>query len=262
MKIISGKNLEGFVFFLILVSLLSSCVPQKKIKYLQKQQKQDSTTYYKAKRGPNYRIQPSDVLYIKIYTMDEKTFQLFNRIGTSTSQQTSEADLYLNGYTVSDSGYVKLPILGSVFVRDLSLENVQRLLQNLVDEYLKETVVVVKMANYRITILGEVNKPGQYNVYQDRINLFEAVSLANDLTEFANRNKIAIIRKGPDGSQVHYVDMTSDKILNSEFFILQPNDIVYAAPLGIKRWGAATFPWGLVFGAISTALLLINYFER
>jgi polysaccharide export outer membrane protein len=195
--------------------------------------------------------------------MDEKTFQLFNRIGSSTSQQAySDADFYLNGYNVNDSGYIKLPILGRIFVKDLTVEQSQDLLQRLVDEYLKETLVVVRLVNFRITILGEVSRPGEFLIYQDKINLFEAVSLANDLTEFANRNKIAIIRQGPDGSHVHYVDMTSDQILASEYFYLKPNDIIYASPLGIKRWGTTTFPWGLVFGAISTALLLINYFQR
>ncbi len=262
MRYFTLKSLEGFILFLLFASILSSCVPQKKIKYLQKQQKMDTISTYRSYRGPNYRIQPTDVLYIKIYSLDEKTYQLFNRVGTNITQQTySEAEFYLNGYNVNDTGYIRLPILGPVYVKDLTVEQAQNLLQTRVDEYLKETTVVVKLVNFRITVLGEVNKPGEFPVYADKINLFEAISMANDLTEFANRNSIAIVRKTIDGSEVHYVDMTSDKILVSKYFYLQPNDIIYAAPLGIKRWGTATFPWGIFFAAVTTFLLLLNYFK-
>ncbi|MEI7727083.1 MAG: hypothetical protein WCK09_18380, partial [Bacteroidota bacterium] len=90
--------------------------------------------------------------------------------------------------------------------------------------------------------------------------LFEALALAGDLTEFANRTRVALIRQVVGGSQVHYIDLTSDQILKSKFYYLQPNDIVYVAPLGYKRWGlGSTFPWAVILASISTALLLINY---
>ncbi len=82
------------------------------------------------------------------------------------------------------------------------------------------------------------------------------------MTEFANRNKVALIRQVNGGSQVHYLDLTSDKILSSPFYYLQPNDIVYISPLGYKRWGlGSTFPWAIVLSSVTTALLLINYIK-
>ena len=124
-----------------------------------------------------------------------------------------------------------------------------------------ELVVIVKLVHYNLTMLGEVNKPGQYKVYQTDINLFEAVSMAGDLTDFANRNKVVVIRQTKAGSEVIYVDMTKRNILASDYYYLKPNDIVYAPPVRGKQFAFATFPYGVVFGFISTTLLLINYFQ-
>ena len=101
------------------------------------------------------------------------------------------------------------------------------------------------------------------SIYKDDINVFEAISLAGDMAEFANRNRVALVRQYKGGSQVHYLDLTSDKILNSDYYYLQPNDIIYISPLGYKRWGlGSTFPWTIVLTSVTTALLLFNYFKK
>jgi len=250
-------------FLLLLTSLiLSSCVSQKKIKYLQKKQAEDTTSLYLNKRTVDYKIQPKDNVYIRIYSLDEKTFMFFNKqTGSGYNEYTNDASIYLNSYSVNTEGYIDFPIVGKVFVKDLTLEQVKNVLQQLINEYLNETTVVVKMVNFNITIVGEVARPGQYKIYQDEITLFEAFSMAGDLTDFANRSKIALIRGTKGGSKIHYLDLTSDKILNSEFYYLMPGDIIYISPLKIKQWGFAAFPYAIVFTAISTALLLINYFK-
>jgi polysaccharide export outer membrane protein len=249
---------------LILVSgILSSCVPQKKIKYLQKKQTEDTTSLYLNKRTVDYKIQPKDNIYIRIFSLDEKTFMFFNKqsTGGGYNDYANDASIYLNSYSVTNEGFIDFPIVGRVYVKDLTVEQVKNLLQQLINEYLNETTVVVKMVNFNITIVGEVARPGQYKIYQDEITIFEAFSMAGDLTDFANRNKIALIRCIKGGSKVYYLDLTSDKILNSEFYYLMPGDIIYISPLKIKQWGFSTFPYAVVFAAISTALLLINYFK-
>jgi polysaccharide biosynthesis/export protein len=248
----------------LLLLLLSSCVTQKQVKYLQQEQSKDTTSYFRNHKTMDYRIQPHDNLYIRIFAMDEKSFQFFNKAtgaGDGSSNQYSEQSLYLDSYVVNDSGYIDFPLLGKIFVKDLLVEQAKYLLQSLVEEYLKNVTVTVKLVNFNITLLGEVNNPGKYQVYQDKINIFEAVSLAGDMTEFANRGKMAIIRQTKEGSKVIYVDMNSVTILSSPYYYLEPNDIVYLAPLGVKRWGTTTFPWALTFGIISTTLLLINFFK-
>jgi polysaccharide export outer membrane protein len=249
--------------FASVLLLLSACVPQKKIKYLQSLQEHDSSRVFVNKRPLDYKIQTYDNLYIRIFSLDEKTFMFFNKVSTTTQYNdfANPASIYLNSYGVDKEGYIDFPVVGRVYVKNLTVEEVKNVLQRKIDEYLTETMVVVKMVNFSITILGEVTSPGQLLIYQDEINIFEALSMAGDLTDYANRHKITLVRQTPHGSEVHYLDLNKADIMSSEFYYLMPNDIIYASPLGIKQWGFATFPYAIVFSAISTALLLINYFK-
>jgi len=252
-------------FFLVIALALSSCVPQKQIKYLQRKQKEDTTSYFMNKHDVDYKLQPKDNIYVRVFSLDEKTFMFFNKQSGSGSYNdyANDASIYLNSYSISFEGYIDFPIVGKVYVKDLTTEQVKDMLQKLIDEYLRETTVIVKIVNFRVTIVGEVNRPGEFKVYQDDLNIFEAISLAGDMTEFANRNRVAIVRKTKAGSTVTYLDLTSDKILHSTYYYLQPNDIVYIAPLGYKRWGLGSqFPWAIVLAGISTTLLLINYIQK
>ncbi|MCK9203766.1 MAG: polysaccharide biosynthesis/export family protein [Bacteroidales bacterium] len=252
-------------FFLLFILLITSCVPQKKIKYLQKEQEKDTSAFYINKRDVDYKVQPKDNLYIRVFSLDEKAFTFFNKqSGTSSyNDYANDASIYLNSYSVNSDGYIDFPIIGKVYVRDLNVDQIKTMIQQLINEYLKETNVVVKIVNFRITLVGELNHPGIFTIYKDDINIFEALSLAGDMTEFGNRNRVALIRQTKGGSQVHYLDLTSDNILNSDYYYLQPSDILYVMPLGYKRWGfGTTFPWAIVLTSISTALLLINYFNK
>lgn len=256
------RNIQYLVSISLLILLFASCVPQKKIKYLQKMQEEDTTNLYANKRPLDYKIQPNDNLYIRIFSLDEKTYLFFNMVSSSNQNQyTNDASIYLNSYSVDKNGYIDFPILGQVFVKDMTVEQVRDALQAGVNEYLTETMVIVKMVNFNITMLGEVHRPGQMKIYQDEINIFEAISMAGDLTDYANRKKIALVRQTESGSKVIYLDLNQADILTSEYYYMMPNDIIYVSPLGIKQWGFAAFPYALVFSAISTALLLINYFK-
>ena len=267
-KIIHMKKITGFSFsHLLLIGMilvtLSSCLTQKQVKYLQRKQKEDTTHSYQNRRTSDYKIQPHNNLYIRIYGLDEKSFLFFNKQSgiTNYAVESSEIGLYLDSYVVNDSGYIDFPLIGKIFVKDLKVDQAKNLIQSLVNEYLKNVTVTLKMVNFNITVLGEVQRPGSYKVYQDKINIFEAVSLAGDLTAFSNRQKVALVRQTKEGSRVIYLNLNSIDILRSEYYYLEPNDILYFAPLGIKRWGTETFPWALIFSAISTALLLINYLK-
>jgi len=249
----------------LFILIMTSCVPQKKIKYLQKEQAKDTSSFYANKRDVDYKIQPKDNLYVRVFSLDEKAFIFFNKqSGTSSyNDYANDASIYLNSYSVTSEGYIDFPIVGRVFVKGLNVDQIKSMIQQLINEYLKETNVVVKVVNFRVTLVGEVSRPGEFTIYKDDINIFEALSLAGDMTEFANRNKVALIRQSKGGSKVHYLDLTSDTILKSDYYYLQPSDIIYVMPLGYKRWGlGSTFPWAIILASISTTLLLINYITK
>lgn len=254
---------SAFILLLFAV-FLSSCVPQKKIKYLQKEQEKDTASFIASKRTADYKFQVKDNLYIRVFALDEKAFMFFNKqsLTSSYNDYANDASIYLNSYTVNSEGDIDFPIVGKVRVKGLTVDQVKTYLQKEVSEYLKETTVVVKSVNFRVTLVGEVTRPGEFTIYKDDLNLFEAISLAGDMTEFANRNRVALIRQFDGGSRVVYLDLTSEMILSSPYYYLQPNDIIYVTPLGYKRWGlGSTFPWAIVLGSVTTALLLINYFK-
>lgn len=239
--------------------LLSSCIPQKKMLYMQVRDDTDTLSTFNNERKIDYRVQPGDNIYIRVVSLDEQTTMLLNPLGSTNS--VTDASIYLNSYTVEEDGYLDFPLAGKIFVKNMNIEEIKAELNVELKEYLKELVVIVKLVNFNITMLGEVRNPGQYKVYQTSINLFEAVSMANDLTDFANRNKIAIIRQTKTGSEVTFVDITKRDILASDMYYLQPNDIVYVQPVKGKQFTFANFPYAVIFGFISTTLLLLNYFE-
>ena len=172
-----------------------------------------------------------------------------------------DAGIYLSSYSVSDEGYIEFPILGKVFIKELTVEQTKNLLQQLVDEYIKEAVVIVKMVNFKITILGEAQNPGSITIYQNKINVFEAIAMAGDLTDFANRNKVTLVRQVKGGSKTYYLDLTSTKLLSSELYYLSPNDILYISPLRVKQYGFTTFPYALVLSSITLIITLLTFFK-
>lgn len=265
MKNIITLTLKTVFLFLLFTVLMSACVPQKQIKYLQKEQADDTTSLMMAsKRKADYKLQVKDNLYVRVYALDEKAYAFFNKQGGTSSfnDYANDASIYLNSYTINDDGNIDFPVVGKVQVKGLTVDQVKSILQERIGEYLKETTVVVKTVNFRVTLVGEVSRPGEFTIYKDELNLFEAISLAGDMTEFANRSKVALIRQVNGGSQVHYLDLTSEKILSSAYYYLQPNDIIYISPLGYKRWGlGSTFPWAIILAGVTTTLLLINYFK-
>ncbi|MCX6249368.1 MAG: polysaccharide biosynthesis/export family protein [Bacteroidetes bacterium] len=257
MKYLRKASPVCLLFFCMIVLVLPSCVPHKNILYIQRIAK-DTTRQkeYVNSLSHDYKIQPNDNLYIKISSLNEKTAPLFNK-QTGASELSSDATIYLNSYSVNEEGYIDLPSLGKIIVTNLTVTEIRDLLQSRIDEYLKQSTITVKLVNFNITIVGEVNHTGQFKIYQDRINIFEALSIAGDVSDFADRRHIALVRQYKNGSTIHYLDVTSDKILSSEYYYLMPNDILYVAPLAVKRFGFTQFPYSILFSAITTMTTLI-----
>jgi polysaccharide export outer membrane protein len=224
--------------------------------------KDDSTSTFLNDRSLSYEVQPGDNLYIKINSLEEKSTTYFNEVSGSNSGTAGGSNLYLNSYLVNDTGYFHFPSLGYIYVKDLTAEDIQFKLEKRLSEYLINPVVIVRLASFRITLLGEFKSPGKYDVYQSNINIFEAVSLGGDMTDFAKRDEIAIIRQTTNGSEVIRVNLNDKRILESDYFYLLPNDIVYAEPVKAKQFVSTNFPYGLVFSVLSTVLLLYVFFTN
>lgn len=250
----------GLILFLGAL-LLSSCIPTKRIKYLQDPKEANAArTDFKKPDSIEYLVHKGDNLYIRVNSLEEKS-NYFQRPGNMDNYY-SESSIYLNSYTVNDSGYIEFPLIGKIIVNNFTIEQIRKKLQAKVEEYVKNTTVIVKLANFRVSMLGEFKNPGKYVVYQDKINIFEAIAMAGDMTDFARRNKVLLVRQSEKGVKTYQINLNDYSMLESDFYYLMPNDLVYAEPLKGKAFAFSEFPYALILSSITTGLLLINYFKK
>jgi polysaccharide export outer membrane protein len=163
---------------------------------------------------------------------------------------------------LDEQGCIELPLTGKIDLKNLTVDQAKEKLQNQLNQFVNQTTIVVKLSNFNLTVLGEVNRPGMYKVYQSQINLFEAVALAGNMTNFAKNSEVRIVRQTDNGSEIVTVDMGSADILTSPYYYLKPNDIIYVEPLKIKQWGFTTFPYSTLLSVISLAATMYAIFRK
>jgi len=211
-----------------------------------------------------YRLQPGDILHVRVLTSDPYSPEVINsfdiRRYTKGSGDVGNPDMYLHGHSINLAGYIHLPMVGNVHVAGRTIEEAQEIIRKKTTAFLLDAVVSVKLVNFSVTVLGEVRRPGTYYLYDHNLTIMDAIGMAGDLTDYGRR-QIHIIRQNPGGPVFAQIDITDRRALDSEVFYLHPNDLIYVEPHTTKRFGFAQFPFAVVFSAISTTLLLINFFN-
>ena len=223
------KNLKPkFIFLFFVVISFSSCITNKNLEYISSDKNIINSTTF------NYVVQKEDLLSVQISSTTKSDYDFFNLQETSNPQLMSK-NPYLYGYLVRTDGVVNLPMIGNVKVEGFTISEVEKVIQQIASTYFKDPIVKVNILNFKVSILGEVNSPGEYSIVRSNQNVLHLIGKSNDLTEFANRKKVKIIRKnGVETSKVIYLDLTDPKTLNSKNFFLQPQDIVYIEPMKKK----------------------------
>ncbi len=217
------KGYYKFVSFLVVVLTLSSCVPHKKIAYFQDLENDSSVTSFINTHIST--VHPSDLLSISISSLSEDASELFE-----LKTGSEDPNFASNTYLVREDSTVQIPVLGKLSVAGRSTGQVAKDVQTALKPYLKDPTVVVRIVNYRITMMGEVAKPGVYHVPNEKISILEAIGLAGDLTIYGKREDVKIIRSSGGKHQVHTVDLTSKSLFSSPDYFLQNNDVVYVEP--------------------------------
>ena len=243
----------------VLVFIFSSCVPVKKQVLMQVPEDDSAKAEYLNDRTlADYHLKPGNNLYVKIISANKDADEFFNPGVTSSGNIYYDAAIYLTSYSVDDSGYVELPFIGKLYAEGKTIEEFKTEINTVISEYLKKTIVIVKLVNYNITVVGEINRAGQYKIYQDKINIFEVLGMAGDFTTYAKRDDVIIVRHTEKGSKVHHIDLLSDDILESDYYYLMPDDIVYVRPLKGKNFAYQMFPYALVISSISLILAIFS----
>ncbi|MAN49770.1 MAG: polysaccharide transporter [Flavobacteriales bacterium] len=240
-------------FFIFLSISIISCTPMNEIVYLN-----ESAPYLipPTNNDINHKLNTGDILHIKILGSQQEVFEIFNIENSANNQQTTSANLFMNGFTIDSDGLIDIPTIGKIALKGLTIEEAKDKIQTKADNFLINSTVIVKHINFEITILGEVYKPGNYTVYKNNITIFEAIGLAGDLTDYGNRKSIKIIRK----DSIINVDLTNQSILTSQNNFLKSGDILYIEPLNTIKTRNSKAP--IYLSGISGLALIANIVLR
>ena len=255
-----------FLLFLLTSSiiLLTSCGSVKNVAYLQNS---DSINFARSEYLYEARIMPKDVLTITVNTVNPEASAPYNLVVrptlTSTSSTVNTSGGSLQTYLVSNEGTIDFPVLGTLEVGGLSKSECEKMIHDKLMPYMnaaENPVVTVRMSNYKISVLGEVNRPGMFTVGNEKINILEALAQAGDLTIYGVRDRVKLIRENAKGRKdVITLNLNDANIINSPYYYLQQNDIVYVEPNKVKaqnsKVGQTTTLW---FSATSILISLTS----
>ncbi|MBT8295725.1 MAG: polysaccharide biosynthesis/export family protein [Gramella sp.] len=246
-----------FVIFTVFSFIFCvSCVSRQEIVYFQNDIQ--STNYDPDK---NLRIRPNDQLTIRVATPEPEAALPFNLTKSVVSE--IGANVELETYMVSDAGTIEFPVLGTVEVEGLNTFELSEKIREEISIYVKDAIVNVSVLNFKISVLGEVKDPGTFVIQDDYISLTQALGMAGDLTIYGQRENVMVIREMDGKKTKAYLDLTDFEAVNSPFFHLRQNDVVYVEPKGTKRQAAsvlnnASSYIALLSFLISTAILVTN----
>lgn len=261
------KKLLLSIIAAAMIIVLGSCGSSKNVTYLQNL---DSISLAPSRGLYDAKIMPKDQLMITVSTTDYEASRPFNltvhnSLGSAGSISSGGGSL--QQYVVDNSGFINFPVVGKIHVEGLSVHETEDLIKSKIQPYLARTenpIVTVRMASYRITVIGEVNKPGVIPVTTERMSILEALAQAGDLSIYGLRDNIALIRTDAAGEK-HQVrlNLNDANIINSPYYYVQQDDVIYVEPNNVKAKnssiGSSTTLWFSFIGiATSVASLLVN----
>ncbi|MBR0049647.1 MAG: polysaccharide export protein [Prevotella sp.] len=253
------------------VLLLSSCASTKNVAYFQNADKvdlSDSRGLYDA------RIMPKDELVITVSTTEPEAAVPFNMTvptAISVNRTSTYSQPTLQTYLVDNFGNISFPIVGSLHVGGLTKTEAEQMIHDKIAPYMNQNenpIVTVRMSTYKVSVLGEVARPGSYVVSKEKVSVLEALALAGDLTIHGVRTNVQLIREDATGQKsIHMLNLNDANIINSPYYYLQQNDVIYVTPNKVKAQNSAVGSMtSLWFSAtsilISLTSLLYNILKK
>lgn len=249
-------KIQHFSLLLLILTLigLSSCASKKEMVYFQDEPMSDNevnSTYTELVYKPN------DLLAIDINGADQETVQPFKlppiTFDANTSILNAQGTLRMQAYLIDLNGNIEFPVLGTLKLAGMTRTQAIALFQDKLKDYVKSPIINIRLANFSISILGEVNRPGVYSIEDERVSLSEALGLAGDLTINGRRDNVFLIREVDGKKRFAKLDLTSINILNSPLYYLVQNDVIYVEPNTAKIRSSTFNPnTAIVISAIST----------
>ncbi len=252
------KTVSIFKIFIIFI-IIQGCTPIKKITYLNDSQVGEWDV---SPIPPKHHLEIGDILMVKVISRNEESNDLFNIENNTNSANLTltAANLYLNGFTITQEGTVDIPNVGKIFILNQTLEEAKETILKKAENYLINPFVVVKLANFEFTILGEINVPGNYPVYKEGLTIYDAISMSGDITDYGNLKRVKIIRSNKNRKQVYQIDLTGSDVLASDFYYLRNNDLIYIQPLKFKGFRKSQSQ--VLLSTLTTIAVLFNVYLK
>lgn len=211
-----------FRCLLLLGVLLSSCASKKDIIYTLNNE--PLKIEFKSAK-----VNPGDILDIKVSALNPESVVIFNSSLSGNVNQQPEI-LKINGYLVDENGQINYPVLGAINVQGLTTSEISNLFKEKLADYVQNPTVTVRLVNYKVSVLGEVARPGTYTFLEERISLPQVLGQAGDLTINGNRRGVDLLRYQNGELKTYQLDLTSGDLTSTEFFFMEPNDVIYVRP--------------------------------
>lgn len=248
---------NSIVIIVCTIIMMTSCTTSKEVVYFQDEKisKSDQTSL-----SSDLIYKPNDLLTINVSGLDPDAVRPFNLpvVAYSNSVLSAQGNLKMQTYLIDINGNIEFPVLGTIKLEGLTRTAATALLKEKLTEYLKDPIVNIRLANFTVTVLGEVNNPGTYTIQDERISLIEALGLAGDLTIYGKRDNIFLIREDNGIKRFTKFDLTSIKVVNSQNYYLTQNDVIYVEP-NKSKIRSATYNQnnGVLISAVSTLATII-----
>lgn len=229
--------------WLLLPLLLASCVNSKQLSYFQDLSDTSRVQAVDLYPYEPLRLQPDDQVQVNISSISPQASQFFNQMLTTPTAGVgvNAGQGFQNNYSVNQQGAIILPILGEIPAAGLTTEELRLRIKELLKDYLKEAVVTVRITNFRVTVIGDVGHPTVVPVQGERINLLEALGAAGDMTVYAKRYNVKVMRRTGGNFEVAHLNFNNSKTIRSPFFQLRQNDVVYVEPNKSKGFSSESW---------------------
>ncbi len=251
------SKLKTVLLTAAVVLLMSSCIPQRQVVLVQDAVPEESAFKTTEQVTERYVLKPNDYLFINVSSPNIELSAFYNpQSNQKTSSSQMRAELFY--YGLDDSCRIDFPVAGLIDLKGCNLREAKERIYEAVAKTLTGFTLTVRLASNTFSIIGEVNKQGNYTMSRDQMTVFDAVSMAGGFTSYAKRREVKLLRKNEHGEvEAHVLDMTKGAFIESDYYYVYPNDVIYVRPLWFKMFGfSETFSVALATSLVTLYVLI------
>lgn len=241
----------------IIAIVFTSCLSSEKLTYVHKGDDFNVKNSFYNER-PIRKVRPYDELYLKILSIEGKSVVSLLDAYSGQAMFAGENLIY---YQVNDSGEINIPFIKNIHIGGLTLSEAKALIENELAGYLDNPSVIIKFVNTQVTVLGEVNHPGTYPYFKDPINVFQAIGLAGDISQYGNKQEVVIQREENNLITYNTIDLTDKKVAESYYYYLKPGDVIIVQSIKAKYYGKGAISYQNVLTTITTILAVLYFYQ-